>query len=140
METWSDNFVTLLQIAKTRTTPHHPSSNGLVERYTRTILQTVRYFPKSKQQVWDLWLHKFVRAIRAIPNMQTDFPPNTMIFGREAFQPLYVTLGTLNIDPPKKEVSQYIKDLVDNLGKIHETAKENLKAIKQMNLNDLYDT
>ena len=60
-----------------------------------------------------------------------------MMFGREAFQPFYVTLGTLKIDPPKKEVSQYIKDLVDNLGKFHETAKENLKA-KQEQQNDLH--
>ena len=43
-----------------------------------------------------------------------------MMFGREVFQPLDVTLGTLKIDPPKKEVPQYIKELVDNLalGKI----------------------
>ena len=69
--------------------------------------------------------------------MQTDFPPNMMMFGKEAFQPLYVTFGTLKIDPPKKEVSQYIKVLVDNLGKIHETAKENLKA-KQELQKDVY--
>jgi transposase InsO family protein len=31
----------LLQIAKTITTPYHPSSNGQVERYNRTILQLV---------------------------------------------------------------------------------------------------
>jgi hypothetical protein len=43
-----------------------------------------------------------------------------MMFGREVFQPLDVTLGTLKIDPPKKGVPQYIKELVDNLalGKI----------------------
>ena len=46
----------LLQIAKTRTTPYHPSSNGQVERYNRTILQTIRCFLKNKQQDWDLWL------------------------------------------------------------------------------------
>ena len=60
--------------------------------------------------------------------MQRYFPPNMMMFGREAFQPLYVTLNSLKIGPPKKEVSQYIKDLVDNFGKIHEIIKENLKA------------
>ena len=46
----------LLQIAKTITTPYHPSSNGQVERYNRTILQTISCFLKSKQQDWDLWL------------------------------------------------------------------------------------
>ena len=71
-------------------------------------------------------------------NIQTGFSPNMMMFGREAFQPLDVTLGTLKIDPPKKEVSQYIKELVDNLGKIHETARENLKA-KQERQNGVYD-
>jgi hypothetical protein len=61
-----------------------------------------------------------------------------MMLGREVFQPLDVTLGTLKFDPPKKEVSQYIKELVNNLGKIHDTARENLKA-KQERQMGLYD-
>ena len=71
--------------------------------------------------------------------MQTDFPPNMMMFGKEAFHPLYVTFGTLKIDPPKKEASPYIKVLVDNLEKIHETArkftKQQKRTLKQ-NRND----
>ena len=35
-------------------------------------------------------------------------------------------------------MSQYIKDLVDNLGKIHETANENFQG-KQERQKDLYD-
>ena len=72
METLSDNSVTLLQIAKTRSTPHHPSSSGLVERYNWKILQTIRCFRKGKQQDWDIWLQKLARANRPTPNMQTD--------------------------------------------------------------------
>ena len=61
-----------------------------------------------------------------------------MIFGREVVQPHDVTLGTSKIDPPKKEVSQCIKDLVDNHETIHETATENLIA-KQERQKDVYD-
>ena len=67
------------------------------------------------------------------------FSLKMMIFGREVVQPLDVTLGTSSkIDPPKKEVSQYVKDLVDNHEEIHETARENLIA-KQERQKDVYD-
>ena len=61
-----------------------------------------------------------------------------MLFGREVFQALDVTIGTLKIDLPKKEVLQYIINLVNNLGKIHKTARGNLKA-KQERQKDMYD-
>ena len=97
METLSDNFVTLLQVAKTRTTPLHSLSNGLVEPYNRMSLQTIRCFLKSKQQDWDWWLQKLARAIRTTPNMQSGISPKMKMFGGTAFQPPYVTLGTLKI-------------------------------------------
>ena len=61
-----------------------------------------------------------------------------MMFGREAFQALDVTIDTLKIDLPKNEVLQYILNLVNNLGNIHETARGNLKA-KQERQKDMYD-
>ena len=54
----------LLQIAKTRTTPYHPQSNGQVERYNRLVLQSIRYFIKNKQSNWDIHIQQIAGAIR----------------------------------------------------------------------------
>jgi hypothetical protein len=41
----------LLQIAKTRTTHYHPSSNGQIERYKRTLLPTIRCYIQNKNNI-----------------------------------------------------------------------------------------
>ena len=40
----------LLEDAKTRTTPYHPSSKGLVERLNRVVLQMMRCYVNENQQ------------------------------------------------------------------------------------------
>lgn len=69
----------LLQIAKTRTTPYHPASNGQVERYNRTLLQALRCYIKNKQDTWDEYLQQLAGASRASKNRQTGFSPNEMM-------------------------------------------------------------
>ena len=43
----------LLEIAKTRTTPYRPCSNGQVERQNRTVLQCIRCYIGGNQRNWD---------------------------------------------------------------------------------------
>lgn len=82
----------LLQIAKTRTTPYHPASNGQVERCNRTLLQALRCYIKNKQDTWDEYLQQLAGALRASKNRQTGFTPNEMMLGRDVIQPLYILL------------------------------------------------
>ena len=118
----------LFQIAKTRTTPYHPSSNGQIERCNRTLLQTIRCFLKKRQHDWDIHLQQLVSAIRSAKNPQTGFSPNLMMLGREVFQPLDVILGSCKVSSGEKEVPQYLKNLVETMNSIHDIARENLNS------------
>ena len=42
-----------LQIHKTRTTPYRPSTNGQVECYNRTLMDSVRCFVSRTPTLWD---------------------------------------------------------------------------------------
>ena len=82
----------ILGIVKTRTTPYHPSSNGQIERYNRTIFQIIRCYIKGNVTEWDEDLTLITSAIRALPNRHTGMTPNFMMLGREVTQPFRFSL------------------------------------------------
>ncbi|XP_048522028.1 uncharacterized protein LOC125504284 [Dendroctonus ponderosae] len=55
----------LLGIHKTRTTPLHPESDGMVERFNKTIDNYLRIVANNKQDNWDTQLAPFLLAYRS---------------------------------------------------------------------------
>ncbi|PIK44770.1 hypothetical protein BSL78_18375 [Apostichopus japonicus] len=46
----------LLDINKTRTTPFHPQSDGMVERFNRTLAEMLSAVVAKDQLDWDSWI------------------------------------------------------------------------------------
>lgn len=78
----------LLGITKTRTTPYHPKSDGMVERFNRTLLSMLSAYVRDNQRDWDLCLHYVLMAYRSTMHDTTNFSPNMLMLGREVTTPL----------------------------------------------------
>ncbi|GFT96771.1 retrovirus-related Pol polyprotein from transposon 412 [Trichonephila clavipes] len=78
----------LLGIDKTKTTPLHPQSDGMVERFNRTILNNLSLMVSKNQQDWDQKVPLFLLAYRSAVHETTGYSPSQMLFGRDLRLPL----------------------------------------------------
>ena len=63
----------LLHIRRIRTTPYHPQTDGLVERFNGTLKGMLRKFVGRGQKDWDEYLPYLLFAYREVPQESTGF-------------------------------------------------------------------
>ena len=116
----------LLQMNKTRTTPYHPQSDGLVERQNRTIKTALSKYISVHQTDWDKYVDGIVLAYNSTPHETTNISPYRMVFGMEVSIPLDIMTERLDIDDDAQYTneSEYVRKLEDELVLIHEIARE----------------
>ena len=124
-----------LGITKTRTTPYHPSSNGQIERYNRTLLQMIRCF-LEKEQEWDKNLPLLTSAIRGITNRQTGCSANKLMLGREIMLPIDFTLGITKKD--SVETDAFADKLEQDFITVYQLARKNIQSFQMRQKRD-YD-
>lgn len=79
----------MLKIVHLRTSPYHPQSNGMLERFHGTLKAMIRKTcPEPKE--WDKWLPYLLFAYREAPHTATGFSPFELLFGRDVRGPLAV--------------------------------------------------
>ena len=72
---------------KTRTTPYHPASDGLVERFNRTLLMMLAMFAGGNRDNWDDLLPAVMMAYRSSVHKSTGLSPCRIMFGEECTFP-----------------------------------------------------
>ncbi len=73
----------LLGIKSIRTSLFYPQTDGLVERFNRTLKTMVCKFVKEVSQNWDRWLEPLLFAVREVPQASTGFSPFELLYERE---------------------------------------------------------
>ena len=126
----------ILGIAKTRTTPYHPQSDGLVERLNKTLLNMLAMATSEYPSQWNSHLRNLCMAYNTSVQPTTGFSPFYLMFGRQARVPIDIMYGTPT--PPMTPVTEYAACLKQRL----ENAYEQVRGKMGHSLDrqkDLYD-
>jgi hypothetical protein len=114
-----------LGLSKTRTTPLHTQSDGMVERYIKTIEEHIRKVVASHQRDWNERLPLFLQAYGASTHDTTGLTPARVVFGRELRLPCDLLFET----PPGKgrPSTNHAAELVNHLHDIQDYACRHMK-------------
>ena len=121
----------LLGVKKTRTTPYNPKSDGMIERFNRTLLNMVSMMlePFKNQRDWDEMLPYVGFAYRSSVHESTGETPNMLMLGREVKLPLDLMVEPFEDDEDDLDLLQtdYAAELRDRIRLAHERARDVLR-------------
>ena len=113
----------LLGIRKTRTTAFHPKSDGMVERFNKTLATMLSAYVSDHQQDWDRHLPYVLMAYRSSLHESTGYSPNMLMLGREVATPLDIMYELPSTMKPTI-VNEYVWKLRETLEEAHRCTRQ----------------
>ena len=126
----------LLGVRKTQTTPYHTQSDGLVERFNKTVLVMLSMAVQQDEDKWDLLLPYLLLAYCISVHETTGATPFSSMFGRDPRLPEDTMYGI----PPETYDSPecYSQTLVGRMRSAYQLVQ--LKAKRRQNhQKEVYD-
>ncbi len=113
-------------------TAYRPQTNGLTERFNRTLCETLAKFSMEDQQNWDLYLPSALFAYRTIRQGTTRFEPFYLTYGRDAILPIEIEMPSLPavnspIEDPQEQLYQRIRKLIGPIDDDRQVARINIR-------------
>lgn len=114
----------LCDTRKINTTPYHPQTDGLVERFNKTLASMLAMYINKKHNDWDVFLPSATFAYNTAKQESTQFSPFYLLYAREPSFPIDTVL---QFSPSKYtiDLTDYITELKTflheawSLAKIH---------------------
>ena len=125
------------QIRQQLSSPYHPQTNGLTERFNRTLCETLAKSLENENQ-WDEYIESALFAYRTIKHSTTGQTPFYMMYGREALLPINEIEDFPEI---KDNIEQEVLERRSELIKLEEKREEIKEVIEnsQSKRKEKYD-
>ena len=121
------------QIQQKFSTPYHPQTNGLVERFNRTLKEALAKLTNEHGEEWDKFIVPVLFAYRTTKHSTTKITPFYLVYGREAKFP---------VDSPELEREHHLLTRISNLLKelpMKRTRAQQQIKIEQTRQKEMYD-
>ena len=117
----------LLHVHPIRTSPYHPQTDGLVERFNQTLKNMLRRAATEEGKDWDKLVPYLLFAYREVPQASTGFSPFELLYGRDVRGPLDILRESWESSEKSDEnIISYVLSTRDRLSKMAELVQENL--------------
>ncbi len=108
-----------------------PQSDGMVERFNRTLGTMLTAYSEKNQRTWDRYLALIMLAYRASVHASTGKTPAEMMFGRQLTMPLQAMIPQPDDTDDEMTSNSYVTDLRERLEEAHNEARHHLKKSAQ---------
>lgn len=123
-----------LGISAIKTTPYHPQTDGLVERFNQTLKKMLQKFVADTGRDWDQWLPFMLFAYREVPQASTGFSPFELLYGWEVQGPLDLLLKTWEApatEASDRSVVRFVIEMRERLAQYQDEAEVNLREAQR---------
>ena len=118
----------MLHIHPIRTSPYHPQTDGLVERFNQTLKSMLRKAATKEGRDWDKMIPFLLFAYREVPQSSTGFSPFELLYGRPVRGPLDTLRESWDSNSKSKEsVVSYVLSIRDKLDTMRSLVTENMQ-------------
>ena len=122
-----------------KTTPYHPQTDGLVERFNQTLKQMLKKLIDGEGREWHKLIPYVLFAYREVPQSSTGFSPFKLIYGREIKGPLDVLKEAwLQDNPEQDDIVTYVNRIYQRLEDAKDIVRTNM-ILAQKKQKQWYD-
>jgi hypothetical protein len=124
-----DQLCTKFQVKHRLTSPYRPQTNGMIERFNRTLGECIAKLINDNDKEWDEYISSVLFAYRTMKHKSTGYSPFYLMYGRQAKLPVELKVET--ICDSERDMEEAILDRVATIHKMEIDQQDVLINIEQ---------